>query len=113
MKTIEQTDLVSEQDKMLLGEVKRIVRELCPTAAILLYGSVARGTQGPESDYDILVLTGEPVPESKKGGIERSILRLELDHNVILSTIYHSKAEWDLRAGFPFHKEVERHGVLL
>ena len=57
MKTIEQTHVVSEEDKALLREMKKVIREVVSAAEVLLYGSVARGTQGPESDYDILVLT--------------------------------------------------------
>ena len=113
MKTIEQTDVVSEQDKMLLGEVKRIVREVCPSAEVLLYGSVARGTQGPESDYDILVLTDELLSKAEKSVIRRHVLGLELDRNVVLSTIFRSKGEWERRAGLPFRSEVEKDGVFL
>ncbi len=113
MTTIEQTGIVSEQDKMLLGEVKRIIREVCPTAEVLLYGSVARGTQEPESDYDILVLTDKLLPKAEKSTIRRHVLGLELDRNVVLSTLFRSKAEWERRAGLPFHSEVEKDGVLL
>lgn len=113
MKTIEQTKTVSNQDKQLLGEIKKIIRAVLPTAEILLYGSVARGTKGPESDYDILILTDAPLSKDEELGIERQVLDLELARDVILSTIYHTKAEWGLRAALPFHNEVERHGVAL
>jgi len=113
MKTIEQTHVVSEEDKALLRKMKKLIREVVPTAEVLLYGSVARGIQGPESDYDILVLTDEPLSRNGKREIERQVLDLELAHDVVLSTIYHSKAEWRLRAALPFHNEVEKHGVAL
>jgi len=113
MKTIEQTHVVSEEDKALLLEMKKLIREVVPTAEVLLYGSVARGVHGPESDYDILVLTDEPLSKNGKRKIERQVLDLELAHDVVLSTIYHSKAEWRLRAALPFHSEVEKHGVAL
>ncbi len=113
MKAIEQTEVVSERDRKLLDEIKKIVREVRPAAEILLYGSVAKGTQCPESDYDILVLTDEPLLKEEKCGIERQILALELTHDVVLSTIYHSQAEWRLRAALPFHNEVEKYGVAL
>lgn len=80
---------------------------------MLLYGSVAKGTQGPESDYDILVLTDVSLSKSEKGYVERRVLGLELAHDVVLSTIYHFKAEWRLRASLPFHNDVERHGIAL
>jgi predicted nucleotidyltransferase len=113
MKTIEQTHLVSEEDKALLCKMKKLIREIAPSAEVLLYGSVAKGTHGAESDYDILVLTDEPLSKDAKRTIERQILDLELAHDVVLSTIYHSKAEWRLRAALPFHNEVEEHGIAL
>ena len=113
MKTIEQTYRISEQDKALLSQIKRLILVVAPTAEVLLYGSVAKGLQGPESDYDILVLTDEPLSANSKRNIERQILGLELAHDVVLSTLYHSKAEWRRRATLPFHNEVEKHGVAL
>ena len=113
MKTIEQTHVVSEEDKALLREMKQVIREVVPTAEVLLYGSVARGNQGPESDYDILVLTDEPLSKTERYKIERQVLDMELAHDVVLSTIYHSRAEWRLRAALPFHNEVEKYGVAL
>ncbi len=113
MKTIEEMHVFSQEDKALLLELKKIVLEVVPTAEVLLYGSVARGTQGPESDYDILVLTDEPLSKNGQREIERQVLELELAHDVVLSTMYHSKAEWRQRAALPFHSEVEKHGVAL
>jgi uncharacterized protein len=113
MNTIEQTRVVSDQDKRLLGEMKKVIQAVLPTAEVLLYGSVARGIQGPESDYDILVLTDEPLSRNEKGQIERQVLDLELAHDVVLSTIYHSKEEWGARAALPFHNEVQKYGVTL
>lgn len=113
MKTIEQTNVVSEEDKTLLREMKKVIGGVVPTAEVLLYGSVATGTRGPESDYDILILTDEPLNKDERCRIERQVLDLELARNVILSTIYHSKGEWRLRASLPFHDEVEKHGIVL
>ena len=113
MKTIEQASVISEEDKALVGEIKKVVQGFLPAAEVLLYGSVARGAQGPESDYDILVLTDEPLSKKEKRDIERKMLDLELARDVILSTIYHAKAEWALHPTLPFHVEVEKHGIVL
>jgi len=113
MKTIDQTTVISEENKALLRAVKKTVRAFLPTAEVLLYGSVAAGTHGPDSDCDILVLTDNPVAKEAKRAIERQMLDLELTHDVVLSTLYHSKAEWRVRATLPFHSEVERSGIVL
>ena len=57
MRTIEDQTVLSQRDKDLLTELKAVIRQFEPTATVLLYGSVARGTNDPESDYDIMVLT--------------------------------------------------------
>src|SRR5437764_1148257 len=43
--------------KILADIVKRIVRA-CKPEKIVLFGSAARGTMGPDSDYDFLVIKG-------------------------------------------------------
>lgn len=113
MKTIEEVTVVSDQDRRLLHEVKRTIRESLPTAEVLLYGSVARGTQEPESDYDILVLTDDALSREEERAVDNAIYELELAHGVVLSTIYHSIEEWNRHPAMPFHVRVESEGIVL
>jgi hypothetical protein len=46
------------EDAKLAEAVSRLVEGLHPRA-IILFGSRARGTPGPESDYDLLVVSDE------------------------------------------------------
>jgi len=48
----------TKSDPVLEQMVARLVREFAPDR-IYLYGSRARGEQGPDSDYDLLVLVDE------------------------------------------------------
>ena len=41
-------------------EVARVIIERCAATRIVLFGSVARGTDGPDSDLDLLVVL--PIP---------------------------------------------------
>jgi predicted nucleotidyltransferase len=115
MRTLEETAVISERDKALLLEVKALIRQFLPTATVLLFGSAARGTRGPESDYDILILTDEPVPKALRRDVENVVLALEFEHEVVLSTFYHTKEEWGtpLSQVTLFHREVERDAVIL
>ncbi|MGD0088824.1 MAG: nucleotidyltransferase domain-containing protein [Planctomycetota bacterium] len=56
-----------EMRKIIAGMVRRIVRDFHPDK-IILFGSQARGTAGPDSDVDLLVVM--PVEGSKR---EKSI----------------------------------------
>ena len=115
MKTLEQADVISAEERELLIKIKEVIREFQPTATILLYGSVARGTQDPESDYDILVLTDEPLAFTQEDEIDDAIYGLQLAAGVVISTIFYAKAQWDLPLlrGMPFRHEVEKDAVEL
>jgi predicted nucleotidyltransferase len=115
MRTLEQVTAISDQDKVVVQKATDIIHKLAPFADVLLYGSVAKGIQGPESDYDLLVLTEQPLSKQKRKTIESAILDFELEKEVVVSTIYYSKDQWDapLVRVSPFHKEVERDAVIL
>ncbi len=113
MRTLEQSSAVSLEERELLAGLKQVVQRVFPSAEVLLYGSVAKGTQHKESDYDILILTDDKLPREGRRAVENDILDMELANNVILSTIYHSKEEWALHSNLPFHSEVEKHGIVL
>lgn len=115
MKTLDQADVISVKDQELLRDVKNIIRGFLPTSTVLLYGSTARGTQRPESDYDILVLTDEPLSRQQEDRIEDEVYALELARGVMLATTYLTWDRWNapiVRVS-PFRKEVERDAVLI
>ena len=115
MKMLAQTDVISSQAIELLGEIKRAIRAVFPSASVLLYGSVARGTHGSDSDYDVLVLTDEALSKMQEHAVEDAILDLELEREVVISTMYYTRGEWGapmVRVS-PFYKEVERDAIEL
>jgi len=52
-------------DGLLDDVVDRVRRALDPQR-ILLFGSRARGREGPDSDYDLLVITESPQPRYRR-----------------------------------------------
>lgn len=115
MKTLDEVPTITVHEKDLLQSVKCVIHRFLPGATVLLYGSVARGTQGPESDYDILVLTDEPLSRPQEAVVDDAVYDVELSSGVAISTIFYSKQQWDrpFFRGMPLHREVERDGVLL
>ena len=85
MMRLEETSTISSEDKRLLGEVKEVVRQLLPTAEVYLYGSVARGTHGAESDYDFLVVADEPLATRDEETIWDAVFEVEMARGVPLS----------------------------
>jgi len=102
-------------DVELLNRCKKAIRQVVPDADVILYGSHARGDADEYSDYDILVLTDGPadIPVHKK--MIDCIYPLELDTGAVLTLAIYNKQQWDtpLYRAMPFHKNVDREGVLL
>ena len=115
MRTMEEADVLSEADRELLHEIKRIVRRSLPTAEVMLFGSMARGTRHHESDYDILVLTDTELTPTGQNVIRDPIFDLEVERGVVICTVVYSKEEWDESTIHvsPFHQEVERDAIVL
>ncbi len=115
MKTIDQVTLVSSRDQQLLRDIKAIVHASIPSARVLLYGSVARGTQDSESDYDILVLTDHPMSRWEQNEIRGLVFDWEVERGVVVSMLFRSMEEWDspLTRVSPFRCAVEKDALAL
>lgn len=84
--------------------------------AIILYGSVARGTATPESDIDIMVLVDSSAEELKKYADKLCDVSTDfaLEYFKVFSIIdvcYAEFSEW--KQVLPFYRNVANEGVVL
>lgn len=82
-------------------------------SSIILYGSVARGTQTEESDIDIAVIIHRDSPDKHDKMIDLTV-DLELEYDVVLSILaieYENFREWE--NVLPFYINVKKEGVTL
>lgn len=80
---------------------------------IILYGSVARGTQTDESDVDIAVIVRKHAEDMHDKMIDLTV-DLELEYNLVLSVLlidYDNFREWE--NVLPFYKNVKKEGIML
>lgn len=113
MRTLDQSEVLSSDDVRLLHELKTTIHRFLPKAEILLYGSVARGTDGPASDYDILVLTDEPLTSAQEEAIDDAVYDIQLQNGVLIVTSFRTRDAWSAAGTSPFRKHVERDATLL
>jgi len=106
------TDAILEREPKLAEVVRRLVAAYQPER-IYLFGSAAWGDNGPDSDYDLLVVVpDEAPPERRDGGLAYCVLwgvGTAVDSVVCTSGWFHARTH--LRASFP--GTVLREGRLL
>ena len=74
-------------DQHMLDEVLRRILAVTPPIKIILFGSAARGTMGPESDLDLLVVVPDGTPRRQTAqNICMNLFGLETAVDVVVAT---------------------------
>lgn len=97
----------------LLAACATAIREIVPKAEVILYGSVARGEETPDSDVDLLVLTPQEVTYKLEREISDRIYAIELERDEVISLIVRQHARWNaspLRFT-PLYRSIAQEGV--
>jgi len=106
---------LTEPNKAFLDVMKTTIHRVHPGATVILYGSRARGTARPDSDWDLLILVDEPVDAALKAGIRRALYELEWNTGEVITSSIKNREAWAeprLRVS-PFFLAVERDGIVL
>jgi predicted nucleotidyltransferase len=108
LKSVKLTD--KEQDSIL--EASEILKADLPITRVILFGSKARGTDIPDSDTDLLVLTSCPVSSELREAISDRLADINLRNDVSLSSVVVYEQDWSdgLIRHTLIHSEVERDG---
>jgi len=115
MRTLSAIPVLSQRDRTLLRRITREVRRVIPSASMLLYGSTARGDRTLDSDFDLLILTNQPISEREEEAVHDGLYELELSHGVVISAMFYTRDDWNapLNAATPFHQRVEEDAIAL
>ncbi|HEY9722819.1 MAG TPA: nucleotidyltransferase domain-containing protein [Oscillatoriaceae cyanobacterium] len=99
----------------LVAQIRATVRQLEPSAEIVLFGSRARRDANCDSDWDLLVILDGPVDAGRKQRIRHDLYALERAAGEVLSAIITSREEWETPRFklSPFYLNVMQEGVQL
>ena len=103
-------------EQMVLGELVEGILSILESQVIriVLYGSVARGTNTAESDVDIALLLNGNLSRETEDKLSDLIVDLNLKYDIVLSVIdidFEMFKKWEKVT--PFYKNVNEEGVVL
>lgn len=90
--------------------VKQEVIKIDRNAEVILFGSRARGDYRKDSDWDFLILLNQPLTKDLKEFILDKLYDLELQTDSVISTIIHTKTEWEERSVTPIYQVIQKEG---
>jgi uncharacterized protein len=109
--TVELTPNLTKNYKATLRDLKaRFIRELGDKLdSIILYGSIARGSFGKESDIDLLLISNEKKLAEKAYDIGYEV---DIKNNTVTSILIYSPEEMrkNIELGSPFIRNVINEG---
>ncbi len=99
----------------VLDRIKRIVLDRDPSAKVYLYGSRARGTMKPDSDWDLLILLNkDKITSDVEKSMTSPLYDLEFEIGEVISPMIYSETEWNTKHSVtPFYSNVMKEGKLL
>lgn len=103
-------------DKNILNELVNGILEIMEPLIIqiVLYGSVARGTNTEESDVDIVLLTKGVLDKNMEELLSDFIVDMNLKYDKVFSVIdinYDNFRKWEKVT--PFYQNVTKEGIVL
>ncbi len=83
------------EKKDILSSIKSQILKVAPGAKVMLFGSMAYGTPTEESDWDILILTPQPVTTTLKNNIHNSLSPISIRIATFINTLTVQENEWN------------------
>ncbi|MBI2503722.1 MAG: nucleotidyltransferase domain-containing protein [Candidatus Latescibacteria bacterium] len=114
MKQLTDLNLTSQQS-LALTELRQKLADEFAVSEVILYGSVARGEAGEESDIDLLIVTPQPLSRTARHEITDAVFEVNLRYGTNFSTLVVDRASWEsgLISALPIREAILREGVLL
>ncbi len=105
-------DIITILSKMDLHQlVKLELKDIDPNAEVILFGSRARGDFREDSDWDLLILLSRPLDRRLNDLILEKLYEIELQSNTVVSSIIHTKSDWEDRSVTPLYSVIKKEGI--
>src|SRR5262245_3637516 len=95
MKAYQDWQKQSPDKANLLKACVAAIRRVAPDAEVILYGSMARSDDRPDSDIDLLVLVPQEATYELKRAISDQVYAIELQHEQLVNLIIRQRKKWN------------------
>jgi predicted nucleotidyltransferase len=114
VKQLDSITLTSNQHRAL-DELRRRLFGNFNIETLILYGSVARGEADDESDFDLLVVTTQPLTRFARHEITDVVFEVNLQYGTNFSTLVVDRHSWEkgVLSVLPLRDEILKDGVVL
>jgi predicted nucleotidyltransferase len=103
---------LSDADRATIQGIATALQARWPVDRLVLYGSKARGDDTPESDIDLLVLTGRQMTPAELADMRAESRRIGLARGTWPELYVRTSEEWNgLYLAAPIHKEIDAEGL--
>jgi len=104
---------LSDADRRTIDEIAAELTAGWPVDSIVLYGSKARGDDTPDSDIDLLVLTGRPLAAEEISRMRAVVRRIGLRLGTWPELYIRTSDEWwrGVYQAAPIRKEIDAEGI--
>lgn len=112
---IEDAGYISATEMAALKEIKCRVMAVFDITEFRLFGSKVRGDAVPDSDIDLLIVTGRELMLNERHLISDIVFEVNLSYDVLFSFIVVDARQWHSRYHelLPIHINIEREGILV
>ena len=98
----------------VLENIRQTASSVLPKGSkLFLYGSQARGDSNKDSDWDLLILTEQPIDRKEKEDIEFAFVEKGWDINEDISARAYTSTQWHNSPHTMFYFNVEEDKILL
>ena len=105
--------VLAANDQKTIDEMAALLPSRWPVDALVLYGSKARSDDTPDSDIDLLVLTGRLLSPEEISNMRAVSRRIGLKHGTWPELYIRTSEEWSrgVYQAAPIRKEIDAEGV--
>jgi predicted nucleotidyltransferase len=105
---------MKHEDNSIAERIRDSIKAIDYKAQIIIFGSRARGDSRIESDWDLLILTENPVTTIIERSLRNSLFDLEIDTGEVFSTFIYQRKVWEtMHKVTPLYRSIKKEGVRL